>query len=122
MRLIITVFLCIFSLVGYASTSQILQKTTRIPQFSNNEVNVWTTILYPNQNQKLPMHRHENNRIIIALDSGTLKITNDKQKSHYLKLKRNQAYYLTKDIPNELHSDENISEHIIRVMVIELKK
>lgn len=97
-------------------------KTTRIPEFSNNEVNVWKTIVYPSKDQILKMHRHETNRVIVALDTGTLKITNDKGKTHYLNFEKDHAYYLTKDVSGELHTDENISPHPISVLVIELKR
>ena len=96
--------------------------TTRIHQFSNAQVNVWKTIIYPKAGQALKMHRHEHDRVLVALDSGTLKITNDKGKVHRFKLQKNKAYYLSRDIPNELHKDENITSHPIKVLVIELKK
>lgn len=41
---------------------------------------------------------------------------------HYLKLEKDHVYYLTKDVPYELHKDENISKHAIEVFIIELKK
>jgi hypothetical protein len=96
--------------------------TKRIPQFSNDKVNVWEAVIYPSAHQKLSMHRHDFNRVLVALDNGTLKIINDQGKVHYLKLLKDKAYYLTKDVPNETHSDENISKHPIRVVVIELKE
>lgn len=95
--------------------------TTRIPQFSNEQVAIWETIIYPTKNQVLKMHRHEQDRVVVAFDNGLLKITNDKGKVHYLKLKKNKAYYLSKDLPNELHNDENLSSHPIKVLVMELK-
>jgi beta-alanine degradation protein BauB len=98
------------------------QQSTRVPLLSNNEVKVWKTIIYPNKNQMLSMHRHEHNRVVVALDSGKLKIKNNKGKVHYLKLEQDKAYYLTKDIPGELHTDENVSGHPIKVVVIELNK
>jgi hypothetical protein len=98
------------------------QTTKRIPQFSNEAVTVWKTIVYPSSNQALKMHRHDNNRVVVALTDGVLKVTNDKGKVHYLTFKKDQAYYLTKDILNELHGDENITNHPIKVMVIELNR
>jgi hypothetical protein len=95
--------------------------THRTPQFENAQVDVWKTVIYPSSHQRLQMHRHDNNRVLIAFDNGTLKITNDKGAVHYLKLEKNKAYYLTKETPGELHNDENISKHPIAVMVIELK-
>lgn len=97
-------------------------KTThRITQFSNEKTNVWRTTIYPGKSQTLKMHRHEYNRVLVAFDDGVLKIKNDKGEVHDLKLIKNKAYYLKKDVPNELHSDENTTNHPIHVLVIELK-
>lgn len=94
--------------------------TNRIPQFSNDKVNVWKTTIYPQANEKLAAHRHEHDRVLIAFDDGVLKVVNDKGESHNLVLKKKEAYYLSKDVPNEMHTDENLSSHKIRVMVVEL--
>lgn len=98
------------------------QQSNRTPLLANDEVKVWKTVIYPSKEQVLVMHRHEHNRVVIALDSGKLKITNNKSKVHYLELKKNQAYFLTKDVPGELHTDENVSPQPIKVIVIELNK
>jgi len=94
--------------------------TARIPQFSNDKVSVWETIIYPSKNQVLKMHRHEHDRVVVAFNDGLLKVINDKGKVHYLKFAKNKAYYLTKDIPDELHNDQNMSPYPIKVLVIEL--
>lgn len=94
-------------------------ETQRIPQFSNNKVSAWETIIYP-ANQGLTMHRHEHARVVVAFTDGTLKITNDKKQVHYLKLEKDKAYFLDKDTPGELHTDINIGTQPIRVMVIQL--
>jgi hypothetical protein len=95
--------------------------TQRIPQFSNDKVNVWQTIIFPSEKQKLTPHRHENDRVVVALDDGELQVTNEKGESHLLKLSKNNAYFLEKDVPGNLHTDINLTNHPIRVMVIELK-
>lgn len=97
------------------------QATKRIEQFSNNKVAVWETLVYPSAKQKLAMHRHDHDRVVIALTDGLLKITNDKGASHYWKLEKDKAYYLSKDNENELHTDENMTDQVIKVMVVELK-
>lgn len=102
-------------------TGAYAQSTTRIAQFSNDKTNVWKTIIYPTSTQGLKMHRHDYDRVVVALSNGLLKITNNKGKMHYLKLEKNKAYYLTKDPLNELHKDENMTKHPITVMVIEFK-
>jgi hypothetical protein len=112
------IFCCfVFSSAVFAEN----QTTTRISQLTNDKVNVWETFIYPSENQQLKMHRHEYDRVVIALDSGTLKVTNDKGKVHYMTFEKGKSYFLTKDVPNELHTDENMSHHLLRVYVIELK-
>lgn len=122
MRKYMTLTLCILSFLTSINSYAEVKKTTRIPQLSNKEVSVWTTVIYPDKKQILKMHRHEHNRVIVALDNGLLKVVNNKGKIHFLKLQKDKAYYLSKDVPGELHTDENMSKHPIKVVVIELKK
>lgn len=96
------------------------QTTQRIPQFSNDKVTVWKTIIYSQKHQELKMHRHDHDRVVVALTDGVLKVTNTKGESHLWTLKKDQAYFLTKDKADELHQDENVSGHVVKVMVIEL--
>ena len=103
------------------STTFSVAKTERIPQLSNEQVNVWETVVYPGADEKLPLHRHEYNRILIPLDDGTLKVTNNKNETHLLELSKNKPYFLEKDPLNEQHTDINITDHPIRLIVIELK-
>lgn len=114
---LIILVIWLFAITVYAES----QITKRISQLENDKVKVWKTIIFPAKNQKLIMHRHEFDRVLIALSSGTLKIVNDKGQIHYLKLKKGQSYYLKKDIVNELHSDENLGNQPIKVIVVELK-
>ncbi|MDR3501079.1 MAG: hypothetical protein P4L79_00675 [Legionella sp.] len=108
----------IFMLISYLAHAN---STQRIPMLANDKVQVWKTLIYPNKEQILAMHRHEHNRVVVALDSGKLKVTNNKGEVHYLELEKDQAYYLHKDVPGELHTDENVSDHPIKVIVVELK-
>lgn len=121
MRNYIIMMLCVLAFFAAINSHADSKKTKRIPLFSNEEVNVWKTIIYPSKRQELKMHRHEYNRVAYTFDNGTLKITSDKGNVHYLKLEKDKAYYLTKDAPGELHVDENVSQHPIKVLVIELK-
>jgi hypothetical protein len=95
--------------------------TRRIPLFTNQKVKVWEAIVVPSQSQQLKMHRHNNDRILIALTDGVLKIVNNKGQTRLLKLTKDQAYYLMRDLPDELHTDENIGDMPFRAIVIELK-
>lgn len=117
-----SIILAVFSFFLLGSISNATTSmTTRTPQFSNDKVSAWETVIYPGANQILKMHRHEHDRVVVAFSDGLLKITNDKGKVHYFKLEKNKAYFLTKDVPNELHKDQNMSSHPIKVLVVELK-
>jgi redox-sensitive bicupin YhaK (pirin superfamily) len=93
--------------------------TRRIPQFENQEVKVWKSIIMPNQ--PLSMHRHESPRAIIALAGGTLKIVKESGESRAVIWETGKAYWLDADPPGELHGDVNESAHPIEVMVVEVK-
>ena len=60
------------TLAASAVNSQQGNQTQRYPQFENDEVRVWKSVVMPNT--PLAMHRHEHGRVIIALKGGTMKI------------------------------------------------
>ncbi len=109
--------LMVFSIFVYAQTTM----TQRISQIENDRVNVWKTIIYPTKKAQLTMHRHDHDRVVVALTNGLLKVTNNKKQVHYLKFEKGMSYYLKKDPRGVLHVDENMSEHVVSVIVIELK-
>lgn len=112
------------SLISFAllalSSANLIAQTARITQFENEKVKVWETIIYPEKQEILPMHRHEHDRVLVALTDGVLKVTNQAGESHDLVLKKDKAYYLPADKREERHNDENKSGKPIKVMVIEL--
>lgn len=115
-KCVVVFFAAILCVPSFASQTQ----TNRIPQFNNDKVTVWETVIQPGAKQILKMHRHEHDRVVVAFDDGILKVTNDKNHTHLLKLQKGKALYLTKDVPNEMHTDENMTSHPIKVLVIEL--
>lgn len=110
-----------FSLLWVMLNSHATSVTQRIPQFANNQVNVWETVIYPSEKQVLKTHRHDHNRVLVAFDEGVLQVVNNKGKVKYLHLAKNKSYFLSKDPRGEVHTDENMSHHPIRVLVIELR-
>lgn len=113
--------LCLWLSLLLLSSSLYAEATKRIKQINNDKVAVWKTVIYPSTQKKLVLHRHEHDRVVIALTDGRLKVTNNQGKTHYWTLEKNKAYYLSRDPINELHSDENMTNHVIKVMVVELK-
>lgn len=109
------------ALVGAAATLALQeQRTRRVPQFENDHVKVWKSIIYPNQ--PLSMHRHENGRALIALTDGTLKVVNEEGETvDTYEWKAGNAYWLDEDPPNVLHGDVNEGPDTVEVIVVELK-
>lgn len=101
-----------------AQSSQ--QQTRRIPQFENEHVRVWKSIVMPKQ--PLAMHRHDHPRAIIALAGGTLTIVQESGESERVTWETGQAYWLEADPPGKLHGDVNETDQPIEVMVVELRK
>lgn len=96
------------------------QRTRREPQFENDHVKVWKSIILPNQ--PLRLHRHENGRALIALTDGNLKVVNEAgEHIDTYEWKAGNAYWLDKDPPDVLHGDVNEGPETIEVIVVELK-
>ena len=96
------------------------QRTRREPQFENDHVKVWKSIILPNQ--PLRLHRHENGRALIALTDGKLKVINEAEEHvDTYEWEAGKAYWLDKDPPGELHGDLNEGPGTIEVIVVELK-
>lgn len=96
------------------------QRTRREPQFENDHVKVWKSIIHPNQ--PLSMHRHENGRALIALTDGTLAVVNEAGEAVDTYVwEAGKAYWLDKDPPDVLHGDLNEGPGVIEVIVVELK-
>ena len=100
--------------------SQVEQKTQRFPQFENEDVKVWKTIVTPHQ--PLAMHHHDHPRVIIALTGGTMNIVDPAGHVEPHVWETGKAYWLPAMPPNTLHSDVNAGDKPMEVMVVELQK
>jgi hypothetical protein len=97
------------------------QATRREPQFENEHVRVWKSIIMPKQ--PLTQHRHEHGRALVALTDGALKIVDKDGKTvNTTDWKAGKAYWLAADPPGETHADVNDSDKPIEVIVVELKR
>ena len=93
--------------------------TTRIPQFENDHVKVWKSVIVPNG--PLTLHRHEHGRTIVALVGGDLKIVKESGETTVAHWETGKAYWLPPDPPGEMHKDINDTGRTIEVMVVEMK-
>jgi hypothetical protein len=96
-------------------------QTRREPQFENDNVRVWKSIIMPNQ--PLTLHRHEFGRTIVALKGGTLDVVDASGKTtRQVVWETGKAYWLDKDPAGEQHGDINRGSQPIEVMVVEMRK
>lgn len=119
--LLFAILVCVSGLGGTQRkpTPRAQQQTQRIPQFDNDDVKVWRSVIAPNA--PLTMHRHEHPRIIVALSGGTISIVEDNGKSESHVWETGKAYWLPANAPNTMHADVNQGDQPIEVMVVELK-
>jgi hypothetical protein len=97
------------------------QRSRREPQFENEKVKVWKSIILPNQ--PLTMHRHEHGRALIALKGGTLKVVDKDGKAvDTYNWEDGKAYWLDADPPGTMHGDLNEGPGTMEVIVVELQK
>ena len=113
--------LFVFAAGVAAGALQTAQTTRREPQFENEHVAVWKSIIMPNQ--PLALHRHDLGRTIVALKGGTLDIVDGNGKTiKQEKWESGKAYWLPADPPGTQHGDMNRGKEPMEVMVVQMKK
>jgi hypothetical protein len=104
--------------VAVGAWQQKTSGTRREPQFKNSEVEVWKSIIMPNQ--PLALHRHDLGRTIVALKGGTLDVVDkDGKTMKQMVWDTGKAYWLDADPPGELHGDMNRGREPIEVIVVQ---
>ena len=106
--------------LAYLHSQTAAPQSLRTPQFENEDVRVWKTVVTPHN--PLAMHRHEHPRVIIPLAGGTMKIVEQDGQTTVHSWETGKAYWLPASPPNTMHSDVNAGDKPIEVMVVELKK
>ncbi|HTU35260.1 MAG TPA: hypothetical protein VMF66_15765 [Candidatus Acidoferrum sp.] len=119
-RNVVTVGALLFGLAGFLHSAQNRAQTQRYPQFQNEDVKVWKSLILPNQ--PLALHRHDHPRVIIALKGGTMNIAQQNGPTERHIWKTGNAYWLPANPPNTLHTDVNAGSAPIEVIVVELEK
>ena len=107
--------------VAGAALQQQASQTRREPQFENEHVRVWKSIIMPNQ--PLALHRHEHGRTIVALKGGTLDVVDGSgQTKTKMTWESGKAYWLGADPAGEQHGDLNKGKEPMEVIVVEMRK
>ena len=106
--------------VGVMWAQQQQSGTRREPQFENEHMKVWKSIIMPKQ--PLTQHRHDHGRALIALTDGVLEVVDQNgKKINTYNWERGKAYWLGVDPPNQTHADVNNTDKPIEVIVVKLK-
>lgn len=92
----------------------------RFPQFENDDVKVWRSVIVPGA--PVTPHHHDHARIIVALTGGKIDLVQQNGPTEHQVWETGKAYWLPKNEPNTLHTDVNIGTEPVVVMVIEMKK
>lgn len=116
----VTIGLLFVSSGGAIRSEEKETQTERVPQFENEDVKVWKSIVMPNE--PLKMHRHEHPRVIIALKGGTMNLVQQNGATEKHVWTTGSAYWLPASPPNTMHADVNAGDKPIEVMVVELKR
>ena len=101
-------------------SQQTAQQSQRYPQFDNEDVRVWKSVVMPKT--PLTFHRHEHPRVIIALRGGTMNLVTQNGPTERNVWETGKAYWLPANPPGTMHADVNAGDQPIEVMVVELVK
>jgi quercetin dioxygenase-like cupin family protein len=106
--------------IAVGARQQQAATSRREPQFENEHVKVWKSIILPNQ--PLTLHRHDHGRTIVALKGGTLDVVDGKgQTRQKMTWESGKAYWLGVDPAGEEHADLNRGKEPMEVIVVEMK-
>ena len=109
------------SVAAAGAWSQSQSQTRREPQFENEHVRVWKSVIMPNQ--PLTVHRHDHGRTIVALRGGTLDVVDGSGRTvKQLAWESGKAYWLDADPAGQQHGDLNRGSTPIEVIVIEMRE
>jgi hypothetical protein len=118
-RMFVAVLLAVVAGLNVFGQTGVPAGTTRVPQFENEQVKVWKSVIVPSA--PLTLHRHEHGRTIVALVGGDLKIVKESGQTTVAHWETGKAYWLPPDPPGEMHKDINDTGKTIEVMVVEMK-
>ncbi|HUN89474.1 MAG TPA: hypothetical protein VMU28_11815 [Terriglobales bacterium] len=92
----------------------------RTPQFENQDVRVWRTVVPPNA--PLKMHTHQHPLVIVALTGGTVKVVYEDGTFELHNWETGKAYWLPTSEGRKRHADVNTGSKPLELIVVELKK
>jgi quercetin dioxygenase-like cupin family protein len=92
----------------------------RIPQFENDRVSVWRSVIPPHTQSTL--HRHDRGRTVIAIVGGELKTITPEGRVAVTRYETGKAIWFEPMPPGETHRDVNDTDRTIEVVTVEMKQ
>jgi quercetin dioxygenase-like cupin family protein len=115
----IVVIVMLLAVFGVTRSQEGGVQTQRFPQFENDAVRVWKTVLAPNK--AIQMHRHDHPLVVVALNGGAVQVVEQNGATERHIWETGKAYWLPANPPNTMHADVYKGEKLIELMVVELK-
>ena len=91
----------------------------RIPQFENDRVTVWRSVIPPHTQSTL--HRHDRGRTVIGIVGGDLKTITPDGRVTVTRYEAGKAIWFDPMPPGETHRDVNDTDKTIEVVTVEMK-
>ncbi len=92
---------------------------TRVPQFENDRVVAWKSVIPPHTESTL--HRHDRFRTIIGIVGGDLATVSASGRRTVTRYETGKAYWQAPMPAGEMHKDVNDTSKTIEVIVVEMK-
>jgi quercetin dioxygenase-like cupin family protein len=92
----------------------------RIPQFENDRVSVWRSVIPPHTQSTL--HRHDRGRTVVAIVGGELKTITPEGRVAVTRYETGKAIWFEPMPPGETHRDVNDTDRTIEVVTVEMKQ
>lgn len=91
----------------------------RIPQFENDRVTVWRSVIPPHTQSTF--HRHDRGRTVIGIVGGDLKTITPDGRVTMTRYETGKAIWFDPMPPGETHKDVNDSDRTIEVVTVEMR-
>jgi hypothetical protein len=104
---------------GIGGGRQLPPEMVRVPQFENDRVVAWKSVIPPGAQSTL--HRHDRRRIVIGIVGGELKTVTPDGNATVTRYETGKAYWQEPMPAGETHRDVNDTARPIELVVVELK-
>src|SRR5262245_1893544 len=102
-----------------AGRAQSKPEMTRVPQFDNDRVTSWKSLI-PTHTEST-CHRHDRYRTVIGIVGGDLKTVTPDGKTTVTHYETGKAYWFEPMPAGETHKDVNYTDRTIELVVVEQK-